>query len=80
MKTASTSASVVALSLLLGRGVRCMRRRRAFDRGQASINLIIGYPPAGANDVYARLAARHLGKHIPGNPSVVRATCRAPAA
>ena len=33
--------------------------------------MVIGYPPAGANDVYARMAARHIGKHIPGNPNVV---------
>ncbi len=36
-----------------------------------TISLIIGYPPAGAPDVYARLVARHLGKYIPGNPSIV---------
>jgi tripartite-type tricarboxylate transporter receptor subunit TctC len=41
-----------------------------FYRGK-SINLVIGYPPAGANDVYARMVAHHLGKHIPGNPSIV---------
>ncbi len=41
-----------------------------FYKGK-SIDLIIGYPPAGSNDVYARLVARHIGKHIPGNPSVV---------
>jgi tripartite-type tricarboxylate transporter receptor subunit TctC len=41
-----------------------------FYRGR-SINLIIGYPPAGANDVYARLVTRHLGKHIPGQPQIV---------
>jgi tripartite-type tricarboxylate transporter receptor subunit TctC len=41
-----------------------------FYRGK-SIELAIGYPPAGSNDVYARLLARHLGKHIPGNPTVV---------
>src|SRR4051795_3129213 len=41
-----------------------------FYRGK-TVNLIIGYPPAGANDVYARLAARHIGKHIPGTPNVV---------
>jgi tripartite-type tricarboxylate transporter receptor subunit TctC len=41
-----------------------------FYRGK-SINLIIGYPPAGANDVYARMVARHMSKHIPGNPSIV---------
>jgi tripartite-type tricarboxylate transporter receptor subunit TctC len=33
--------------------------------------MVIGYPPAGANDVYARMAARYLGKHIPGAPTVV---------
>ena len=36
-----------------------------------TITIIIGYPPAGANDVYARLVAHHLAKHIPGNPSIV---------
>ncbi len=41
-----------------------------FYKGK-SIDLLIGYPPAGSNDVYARLVARHLGKHIPGNPSIV---------
>ena len=41
-----------------------------FYRGK-QIELAIGYPPAGSNDVYARLLARHLGKHIPGNPAVV---------
>ncbi len=41
-----------------------------FYKGK-SIELAIGYPPAGSNDVYARLLARHLGKHIPGNPTAV---------
>jgi tripartite-type tricarboxylate transporter receptor subunit TctC len=40
----------------------------SFYRGK-TINVIIGYPPAGANDLYARLVARHIGKHIPGHPS-----------
>ena len=33
--------------------------------------MIIGYPPAGSNDTYARAVARHIGKHIPGRPTVV---------
>ena len=41
-----------------------------FYKGK-QIELAIGYPPAGSNDVYARLLTRHLGKHIPGNPTVV---------
>lgn len=42
----------------------------AFYRGK-TINLIVGYPPAGANDLYTRAVTRHIGKHIPGNPAVV---------
>jgi tripartite-type tricarboxylate transporter receptor subunit TctC len=42
----------------------------AFYKGK-QIDLVIGYPPAGSNDVYSRLLARHLGKHIPGNPTIV---------
>ena len=42
----------------------------SFYRGK-TVTMVIGYPPAGANDVYARMVARHIGKHIPGNPSVV---------
>jgi tripartite-type tricarboxylate transporter receptor subunit TctC len=36
-----------------------------------SIDLVIGYPPAGSNDVYSRALARHLGKHMPGKPTIV---------
>lgn len=36
-----------------------------------AITLTIGYGPGSGNDVYGRLIARHLGKHIPGQPTVV---------
>jgi len=35
------------------------------------IDFVIGYPPGGSNDIWARLLARHIGKHIPGKPAVV---------
>ena len=41
-----------------------------FYKGK-SVDLYIGYSAGGGYDVYARLVARHLGKHIPGNPTVV---------
>jgi tripartite-type tricarboxylate transporter receptor subunit TctC len=41
-----------------------------FYRGK-SVRLIVGAPPGGAYDVAARIIARHLGRHIPGNPSLV---------
>jgi tripartite-type tricarboxylate transporter receptor subunit TctC len=42
----------------------------AFYAGR-TINIYIGYSIGGAYDVYARQIARTLGKHIPGNPTVV---------
>lgn len=36
-----------------------------------TIRIVVGFSPGGGFDTYARLIARHLGRHIPGNPSVV---------
>jgi len=36
-----------------------------------SINIIVGYRAGGGYDTYTRIVARHLGKHIAGNPSIV---------
>ena len=41
-----------------------------FYRGK-TVTLVVGYGPGGGYDVYARLVGRHLGRHIPGNPTVV---------
>ena len=41
-----------------------------FYKGK-SIRIVVGYPPGGAYDLYSRLVARHLGRHIPGNPRVI---------
>jgi tripartite-type tricarboxylate transporter receptor subunit TctC len=40
-----------------------------FYKGK-SIRFVIGAITGGGNDAYARLVARHLGKHIPGNPAL----------
>jgi tripartite-type tricarboxylate transporter receptor subunit TctC len=36
-----------------------------------SIALLIGFGPGGGYDTYARALARHLGRHIPGHPTVI---------
>jgi tripartite-type tricarboxylate transporter receptor subunit TctC len=41
-----------------------------FYKGR-SISLIVGYSVGGGYDAYARLLARYIGKHIPGEPSIV---------
>jgi tripartite-type tricarboxylate transporter receptor subunit TctC len=41
-----------------------------FYRGKV-VNVIIAFSAGGGYDLYARLLARHIGKYIPGNPTVV---------
>jgi tripartite-type tricarboxylate transporter receptor subunit TctC len=41
-----------------------------FYKGKV-VNVVVGYGSGGGYDVYGRLLASHLGKHIPGNPTVV---------
>ena len=41
-----------------------------FYRGK-TVNVLVGVGVGGEYDIQARLVARHIGKHIPGNPAVV---------
>jgi len=41
-----------------------------FYKGK-QVDLYIGYSVGGGYDIYARLLARHMGKHLPGKPVVV---------
>jgi len=35
------------------------------------LTILIGHPPGGSYDLYAQLAAAHIGKFIPGKPTVI---------
>ncbi len=41
-----------------------------FYKGK-SIRFVVGFPPGGGYDTYTRAIARHMAKHVPGNPTVV---------
>jgi len=41
-----------------------------FYRGK-TITLLVGFPPGGGYDLYARVMAPHFTRHIPGNPQIV---------
>jgi tripartite-type tricarboxylate transporter receptor subunit TctC len=41
-----------------------------FYRGR-TVTVVIGFSVGGGYDLYARMLARHLGKHIPGQPTVL---------
>jgi tripartite-type tricarboxylate transporter receptor subunit TctC len=41
-----------------------------FYKGK-TVNILVGYQAGGGYDLYARIVAQFLGKHIPGNPAVI---------
>jgi tripartite-type tricarboxylate transporter receptor subunit TctC len=65
------TALVITAALALGSTTSVRAADVAsFYKGR-SVNLVIGYSVGGGYDLYARTVARHLGDHIPGNPTVV---------
>jgi tripartite-type tricarboxylate transporter receptor subunit TctC len=58
---------IIALTLATPAGAQSVEE---FYRGK-TITILIGFSAGGGYDQYARLLARHLGKYIPGNPSVM---------
>lgn len=63
----------VAAPLLLaiyGSGTARAQIARDYYKGK-SVDIIVGYETGGGYDVYARLLARHMGRHLPGQPGVV---------
>lgn len=41
-----------------------------FYRGK-TLTVIVSFPPGGGFDTIGRILGRHIGKHLPGNPSVI---------
>jgi tripartite-type tricarboxylate transporter receptor subunit TctC len=42
----------------------------SFYKGK-TVRIVVGFTPGGGYDIYARALARHYGRYIPGNPTVV---------
>jgi tripartite-type tricarboxylate transporter receptor subunit TctC len=70
-KTAISFAALLTFLLLcLGCPPAIHANTHEFYNGK-TIRLIVGYAPGGGYDFYARTIARHMGKHIAGNPTFV---------
>src|SRR6266540_6816883 len=72
MKTLDNIGRIVliAISLFFGAGSADTFAQDSFYQGK-SIRIIVGLAAGGGYDVYARTISRHMGKHIPGHPSLV---------
>lgn len=65
-RTLTAAAAVAALAL----GAGAAQAADVSFKGK-QFKVIIGYAPGGGYDLYARTMARHIGKHLPGNPKVI---------
>lgn len=72
-KSAVTVAIVPLLSFFIAISLvfsKTLHAQAPFYQGK-SINLIIGNQAGGQYDLWARHIANHIGKQIPGNPTII---------
>ena len=62
--------SLVVLATLFPNQARAAAAADSFYRGK-TIRVIVGFAAGGGFDQYARTIARHMPKHIPGNPAMI---------
>ena len=60
--------AILALLLVVGDGA-AQPAEQFFAR--KTVTVTIGYTAGGSYDLYGRMIARHLGKHLPGMPTVI---------
>ena len=65
------SRSIAGLALLLGSAPAAHADDAAAFFAGKTITMVVGYSAGASYDVGARLIARHLGKHTPGNPNII---------
>lgn len=62
--------SPASAPVTLAQAARPSATARPFYEGK-TIQMIVAFAPGGTTDISARLVAKHLGKHIPGNPAII---------
>jgi tripartite-type tricarboxylate transporter receptor subunit TctC len=58
---------VVGLAFIMARFADA---QEPFYKGK-TVRVVVGFSAGGGFDVYSRAISRHLGKHLPGNPTVI---------
>jgi tripartite-type tricarboxylate transporter receptor subunit TctC len=66
------SLAALALSLAISAAAATAKADAVSDFFQGrQLTWIVSYGPGGSYGLYAQLAARHLAKHLPGNPTII---------
>jgi tripartite-type tricarboxylate transporter receptor subunit TctC len=61
----------IAASVAIGMSATAAANEISEFYSKNDLVVIVPFNAGGGIDIYARLLARHLGKHVPGNPTVV---------
>lgn len=67
---AARIASALLLSALSVAPASAQNAIADFYRGK-TVRVLIGFGPGGSSSLYAEILARYMGRHLPGNPTVV---------
>ena len=73
LRAAARTTCLLMVFAMLAIGVTTMRAAESaspFYAGK-TVRIVVGFGPGGGYDLYAREVGRFLGKHLPGNPTVV---------
>jgi tripartite-type tricarboxylate transporter receptor subunit TctC len=65
-----TVAAAAATIAILAVGTVCASAEQPFYKGKR-LTLLINFAPGGPTDIEGRLLARHIAKHIDGNPTII---------
>jgi tripartite-type tricarboxylate transporter receptor subunit TctC len=71
MRPAPFAAALVSTMLIAAGSQPTLADAMAAFYSGKTVRIIVGFAPGGGYDLYARTLARHMGRHIPGNPTVV---------
>jgi tripartite-type tricarboxylate transporter receptor subunit TctC len=71
MSSPSTRILVLAFAPALAASISATASSAADFYAGKTIELLVGAPPGGGYDIYARTVSRHFGRHIPGNPTII---------
>ena len=70
MKPRVWRVAVITAGLVLGGAALSRSATDDFFKGK-TIRIVVGFAAGGGFDTYSRVIGRHMGKFIPGNPSII---------
>jgi tripartite-type tricarboxylate transporter receptor subunit TctC len=64
-------SAIVGVTVLFGSNIASQAAEPEEIYKGKTVVIYIGFAPGGSYDYFGRLVARHIGRHLPGNPTVI---------